>query len=388
MTVRVGVGVSERTDPGEAFAEAADGAAAELVGAPCTLALVFAGAPHLGHGRAILDAVHERLAPAGLIGCGAGGVVGGGREIEDGHAAVVWALSAPDGSLATHVLETEPIEEGLALRGLPEDPDDYGDAMIVLADPHTFSADGLLAHLNDVRRGMPVLGGLASAAAAGSASLLAGDAVVNSGAVACSLRGVEIVPCVSQGAAPVGPEMTVTDADGHLITELASQPALERLREALGELDESERELAAEGLLLGVVIDENQPEYERGDFLVRPIVGVDPESGTIAFGDRVRVGQTVRLHVRDGASADDDLRQALALSTAAMGVDGAAGALLFTCNGRGRHMFGVADHDASALDDAFGAPTAGFFCAGEIGPVGGRNFLHGFTATMALFPRA
>jgi small ligand-binding sensory domain FIST len=138
--------------------------------------------------------------------------------------------------------------------------------------------------------------------------------------------------------------------------------------------------------MLGVVIDENQPSYDRGDFLVRPILGAEPESGAIALGERVRVGQTVRMHVRDGATADEDLRTALKAQTEALGVEGAAGALLFSCNGRGSHMFDVPDHDAAALEDTLGAPAGGFFCAGEIGPVGGRNFLHGFTATIAVFP--
>jgi small ligand-binding sensory domain FIST len=133
------------------------------------------------------------------------------------------------------------------------------------------------------------------------------------------------------------------------------------------------------------VIDENKPEYERGDFLVRPIIAADGERGTIALGERIRVGQTVRMHIRDGASADEDLRAALGAQAEALGSSRAAGALLFTCNGRGSHMFDVPDHDAMALQDALGAPAGGFFCAGEIGPVGGRNFLHGFTATMAVF---
>ena len=147
-----------------------------------------------------------------------------------------------------------------------------------------------------------------------------------------------------------------------------------------------EQALAAEGLMLGLVIDENQPDYERGDFLVRPIVAADPEAQTVAIGERVSVGQTVRMHVRDGASADEDLRMALRTQTEALGSAGAAGALLFTCNGRGSHMFDVPDHDAIAVNDALGAPAGGFFCAGEIGPVAGRNFLHGFTATLAVFP--
>jgi small ligand-binding sensory domain FIST len=139
--------------------------------------------------------------------------------------------------------------------------------------------------------------------------------------------------------------------------------------------------------MLGIVIDQNLPSYERGNFLVRPIIGVDPEPGTIALGERVRVGQTVRMHVRDGASADEDLREALRSQAVALGPGGAAGALMFTCNGRGSHMFDVPDHDATAIEDSLGVPAGGFFCAGEIGPVGGRNYLHGFTATMAVFPR-
>jgi small ligand-binding sensory domain FIST len=266
-------------------------------------------------------------------------------------------------------------------------PEALGDALVVLADPYTFSAEALLAHLNEARPGVPVLGGLASAAAAGSASLFRDGEVLSGGAVACSLAGVALVPCVSQGATPVGPEMTITAADGNLITELASRPAIERLREGIAELDPREQGLAAQGLMLGIVIDENQPAYERGDFLVRPIIGADPKAGTLALGERVRVGQTVRMHVRDGATADQDLRDALRAQAQALGAAGAAGALLFTCNGRGSHMFDLPDHDAAAVEDALGAPAGGFFCAGEIGPVGGRNFLHGFTATIGVFPR-
>ncbi len=384
MTVRIAVGVSDELDPVTAFAEAAS-EAAEGLGARCELALVFAGAPHLGHAKPLLSEVHERLDPAALIGCGAGGVLGAGRELETGPGAVVWALSAPQAELRTHHFEVEPTDGGIVVNGLG-DPDRLGEALIVLADPYTFSAEALLALLNDRRPGLPVLGGLASAAAAGSAALFRDGEVLHGGAVACSLSGVELVPCVSQGATPIGPEMTITDARGNQITELASRPAIERLREAIAELDGRERALASEGLMLGLVIDRNKPEYERGDFLVRPILGADPEAGSLSLGERVQVGQTVRMHVRDGATADRDLRDALRAQARALGSAGAAGALLFTCNGRGSHMFSVPDHDATAVEDALGAPTGGFFCAGEIGPVGGRNFLHGFTATLAVFP--
>jgi small ligand-binding sensory domain FIST len=386
VAVKVAVGISDEIDAVEAFTHAAQSARRGL-DAPCDLCLVFAGAPHLGHAKWVLSAVHEKLAPNQLIGCGAGGVVGPGRELEEGPGAVVWAASLPEARITTHHFRIEQDGAEPRLIGLDHD-EGLGETLIVLADPYTFPTELLLRELESEAPGVPVLGGLASAAAAGSAALFRNGDVLHEGAVACSLAGVEVLSCVSQGAAPVGPEMTITAAEGNVITELASMPAIERLREAIATLTPSEQALAGGGLMLGLVIDENQPDYERGDFLVRPVIGADPEAGSIAIGERVRVGQTVRMHVRDPASADEDLRDALGVRAAALGTEGAAGVLLFTCNGRGRHMFALPNHDVDAVEDALGAPAAGFFCAGEIGPVGGTNFLHGFTATMAVFPNS
>jgi small ligand-binding sensory domain FIST len=384
MTVRVAVGASESFDSVEAFDDAA-AQAADGLGIPCDLCLVFAGAPHLSRAKWILSAVHDRLAPANLIGCGAGGVVAGGREIEEGPGAVVWALSAPDATIATHHLRVEQAGDEFEVVGLPNG-EEVGEAMVVLADPYSFATEALLTRLDAEHPGLPVLGGLASAAVPGGGTLLRDGDVLAEGAVACSLSGVPLVPCVSQGAAPIGPEMTITAAEGNVIEELASRPAVERLGEVIASLDARERELVRGGVMLGIVIDENKPEYGPGDFLVRPIIGADQDAGTIAIGERVRVGQIVRMHVRDAEVADEDLREALARQHDALGSQPAAGALLFTCNGRGSHMFSVPDHDASAVADSLGAPAGGFFCAGEIGPIGGRNFLHGFTATLAVFP--
>ena len=382
MPAHIAVGVSESFDPVEAFSEAARDAAREL-DAPCDLCVLFAGPPHLGHSKWLLSAVHDELDPVHLIGCGASGVVGGGREIEGGAGAVVWAASLPGVRIDTHHLEAGPGDGDIA--GLPDPLE--ADAIVLLADPYSFATERMLEAVERVRPGLPVLGGLVSAAAAGGGVLFRNGDVLSGGAVACTIDGVGVVPCVSQGAAPVGAEMTITAAHGNVIEELASEPALERLKGAIAELPPREREMAADGLMLGLVIDENQPEYERGDFLVRPIVGADPEQGWVAIGEEVRIGQTVRLHVRDEASADEDLRSALATQSAALASTGAAGALVFTCNGRGSHMFTLPDHDATAIEDTLGVPAGGFFCAGEIGPVGGRNFLHGFTATLAVFPR-
>jgi small ligand-binding sensory domain FIST len=390
-TVRAAVGASESFDTVEAAAEAADRARAGLEGA-CDLAVVFASGNHLGLAKLLLSEIHERLEPRALIGCGAGGTVAEGSELEETPGLVVWASSMPGAELETMHLAAERDAEGFRLLGLPESlAENGGDAaadesVLALCDPFSFPAEELLAALERSRPHMPILGGLASASFGGGAVLMQDGEVHSGGAVAVRLRGVQVLPCVSQGAGPVGPEMTVTRAEGNVIGELAGRPAMQRLGEVIAALPERERDLAASGVLIGLVIDENRPDYERGDFLVRPIIGADRDSGAIAVGEAVRVGQTVRLHVRDGASADEDLREALRTQAEALGTDGAAGALLFTCNGRGSHMFDVADHDASALQDALGAPTAGFFCAGEIGPIGGRNFLHGFTATMAVFP--
>jgi small ligand-binding sensory domain FIST len=389
-TVRAAVGASESFDTVEAAAEAADRARAAL-DPLCDLALVFASGHHLGMAKWLLSEVHDRLEPRALIGCGAGGTVAGGSELEETPGVVVWAASMPGAELETIHVTAARDAGGFRLLGLPESLAAEGEAaadesVIALCDPFSFPAEELLAALQSSRPRMPVLGGLASASFAGGTVLLRDGELHTDGAVAVRLRGVQVLPCVSQGAGPVGPEMTITRADENVIAELAGKPAMERLGEVIASLPEREGELASSGVLIGLVIDENRPEYERGDFLVRPIIGADRESGAIAIGERVRVGQTVRLQVRDAASADEDLRHALRDQVQALGSDGAAGALLFTCNGRGSHMFDIPDHDASALEDALGAPTAGFFCAGEIGPVGGRNFLHGFTATMAVFP--
>jgi small ligand-binding sensory domain FIST len=390
--VRTSVGASESFDTVEAAAEAADRARAGL-DPPCDLAVVFASGEHLGMAKWLLSEVHERLDPRALIGCGAGATVAGGRQFEDEPGVVVWAASLPGAELETMHVTAEREAQGFRLLGMPESLTAVADeeastdeAVLALCDPFSFPAEELLAALARTRPHVPVLGGLASASFAGGAMLMHDGDVQTEGAVAVRLRGAEVLPCVSQGASPVGPEMTITSAEANVIGQLAGKPAMERLGEVIAALPDDQRTLASSGVLIGLVIDENRPEYERGDFLVRPIIGADRESGAIAIGESVRVGQTVRLHVRDAASADDDLREALRIQAQALGSDGAAGALLFTCNGRGSHMFEVPDHDAAALQDALGVPTAGFFCAGEIGPVGGRNFLHGFTATMAVFP--
>lgn len=386
MTSLIATGVAPADRGADAFAEAAQAAAGGLEGRRADMVAVFSGARSLGHIDEGVAAVRERLRPRTLIGCGAQGVVGDGRELENGGVAV-WAASLPDAGIESFHLEaTSAGESVVAVSGLPDL--ELAQAVIVLVDPYSFPIEPLLAQLADDHPGLPVIGGLASAGGGpGMAALVSDGEIVGQGAVGVALSDVDVHACVSQGARPIGQEMVVTAAEGNVILELASRPALDRLKQAIGDLDAHDRALAAQGLLLGIVVDENKPDYERGDFLVRGLLGVDEDAASITVGERVRVGQTVRMQVRDGASADEDLRHALSRQRELLAGD-PAGALVFTCNGRGSHMFGEPDHDASALDHAFGgAPAAGFFCAGEIGPVGERNFVHGFTATLAVFGR-
>ncbi len=386
MTVTIGTGLSTDADPRAGAIEAAVSARAGLAGARTDLAVVFATGAHLAAPSATLDGVHEALAPERVVGCGADGVLADGREIEAGTGVTVWAAALGGGEASTFHALVEPREEGVSVSGLPDLAGAAG--AILIPDPFSFPTDGLLRDLRERAPGVPVLGGIASARARdGVGTLFCDEDVCESGAVGVRFDGMDLLPCVSQGAAPLGPEMTITAAEGNVIHELAGRPALTKVREVIGELSGRERGLVGGGLLVGLVIDGGKPEYEQGDFLVRGLIGADPETGTMAVGAVVRPGQVVRLHARDAASADQDLRAALHLRRRALGGVPPAGALVFSCNGRGRAMFGVPDHDAEVLDrELLGAPAAGFFAAGEIGPVGGESFLHGFTATLAIFP--
>jgi small ligand-binding sensory domain FIST len=385
MGVSIGAGLSTDLDPRVGAIEAAVEARNGLDGRPADLVVVFASGAHLAAPEATLEGVHEALTPRRVVGCGAAGVLGPEREVERGTAVAVWAAALPeDADVETFAAVAEPMDEGVAVTGLPDLAGAQG--AILLPDPYTFPTDVVLAELARRAPGVPVLGGLSSArAGTGTGALFLDDRVVEAGAVGVRIDGVPMLPCVSQGAAPIGPELTITAGEGNVILELAGRPAVQALRETVAQLPAHERALLQRMPLIGIVVEPGKPDYVQGDFLVRGLVGVDAASGALAVGALVRPGQVVRLHARDAGSADRDLREALGVRRAAL-AGSPAGALVFSCNGRGRDMFGVADHDALAVAEELGPiPAAGFFAAGEIGPVGGESFLHGFTATVAVF---
>ena len=383
LTRRVGAGLSRSTDAAEAAGEAAREARAALGGAPVDLAFLFLSGDHFGGSAEAVAALEEELAPGHLLGCVAEGVVARDRELEDGPGAAVWAASLPEAEIETFHSVALGTDEGVAVTGFPTLDD--ADLVTLLVDPYTFPAAGFLTKLNEEEDGVQLVGGLAAGGGEPDTQALFVDGeIVYEGAVGAVLRGVPVRTVVSQGCEPVGRDSVITHAEDNVVFELAGEPALERLKGDVATLTpDQERSAAAGGVLAGLVIDENRADYGRGDYLMRGLIGVDEETGALAIGEAVRVGQTLRFHVRDAASADEDLRENL---RSALNGGRAAGALLFTCNGRGTGMFEQPDHDARAVAELLGDDAlAGFFCAGEIGPVGGKPFLHGFTATLAVF---
>lgn len=382
--MRIGTGISTHADPRVGAIEAAQEARGALAGAGADLVVVFAAGEHLAAPEATLEGVHEAVRPPALVGCGALGVLGAAAEHEGGTAVAVWAAALGAGSARTfHATASVQGERGTIV-GMEDLVGSRG--AILLPDPYTFPCEPLLHDLAARAPGVPILGGLASGRRPdGRTVLFHDDAVRDGGAVGVRFDEVDLLPCVSQGATPVGPEMTITEAEGNVIRALAGQPALDRIRAVIDELDARERTLIAGGLLIGVVLDGGLRAYGNEDYLVRQLMAADPVGGTLSVAAHVRVGQVVRLHARDPASAGRHLQDQLSLCVSAFGAP-PAGALAFACNGRGRAMFGVAGHDAGTLaSELRGAPSAGFFAAGEIGPVGAASFLHAFTATVALF---
>jgi small ligand-binding sensory domain FIST len=384
--VRFGDGLAVDADLVAAAESAMSAATQSLDGAAPTLAAVFVCGAEPVAATAALERASEISGASTVIGCTAPGVIAAGRGIESGAAIAVWCAALPEVWVRSFALEAMPADEGVAVVGLPERTAS-DDVVVLLADPWSFPAEGFVANSNTALPGLPVVGGMAAGVAGrGSTRLLIDGRVVDRGAVGVILGGdVNTRLLVSQGCRPVGPPMTVTAADGSALLELAGVPALRKTHEVLESMPPDEQAMASEGLQLGIARDEYIEEHNQGDFLIRGITGADREREALLIGDVVQVGSTVRFQIRDAAAADTDLREALHRSVAS-GTGPAEGALLFSCNGRGAQLFGTADHDPAVVrSQLVSTGVAGFFAAGEIGPVGGRNFMHAFTASMLIF---
>jgi small ligand-binding sensory domain FIST len=384
--MKAGAALVLSADPVDAGRRAAGMALASLGDGPPAFGVLVASAHFHDSAAALLAAVTEQTGPLPLIGCVAEAVVGGSREVESEPAVSLW-LAAEVGPVETFAMGFVRTASGGAYGGYRFERGRAG-MCLMICDPFTFPPDHLLSHLNADVAGTHVMGGMASGGLGRRESRLFLDGqVLSEGAVGACLPQAEIHPLVSQGCRPIGDPFTVTAAEGNRVQELGGRPAMTRLQELAASLTSRDRELLTEGLQIGIVINEYEAEQRQGDFLIRGILGADPQTGAIALGDEVEVGQTLQFHVRDADSADKDLQRILEQEAAALGGRPPTGALLFTCNGRGPRMFSEPDHDARLVAKMLGdIPAAGFSCAGELGPVGGQNYLHTFTASIALFP--
>lgn len=384
---RFGDGLAQDADLVAAAEVAAGRALAPLGGMQPDLATVFVSGGDAPAVTAALERASQVVGAGTTIGCSAPGVIGEGRGVEAASAVAVWCGVLPGVRARSFSLEVMPSDGRMAVVGWPyqEEGDVVG---VLLADPWSFPVDGFVEQTNASLPGLPLLGGLAAGPAGrGTTRLLVDGSVRHRGAVGVLLGGsLDAGTVVSQGCRPIGPAMTVTAAEGNVLRELAGTPVLRKLEEVLNGLSAEEQALVSQGLQVGIARDEYVEEHGQGDFLIRGVGGIDHTGGGLVVGDIVPVGRTVRFQVRDAAAADHDLAAALQRFRDTTSMDTVEGALLFSCNGRGAALFGSADHDPQAVCRGLGSRgVAGCFAAGEIGPVGGRNFVHGFTASILAF---
>lgn len=367
--------------------ETAEELLAEAGGA-VDLAIAFASAdyePHLQDFREIIT-VHGH-APL-VVGCTGSGLIGLRQEVEQAQGFSLLFLRLP----ATRIRPVALTQDQLDRSGAPEEWRERtgvspaeADAWLALANPFAFDADTWLREWNRAFPGIPTVGGLASGPHGADGVTVFGPHIDSrADAVAVALQGgMRLRSVVSQGCRPIGEPLPVTRAEEHFLYELGSRPAYQVLEQAFETLQPQEKQRAKGNLFAGIAVNEYVEHFRRGDFLVRNILGADPNTGVVVLGAHPRLGQTLQYQLRDAESADADLVEMLGPIAREEAPPEAC--LLFCCNGRGRSLFGAKNHDAITVADAVGdSPTAGFFCNGEIGPVGGTNYIHGYTASVGM----
>jgi small ligand-binding sensory domain FIST len=385
-TLQFASALSRNTDTEAATRDVADTVRTQIGESSLDLAFVFFSAHHAAQATVISTMLQEALRAEVCVGCSGEGVIGGAEELETAPALTLWVAHLPQVHVTPLRLSFCDLQDQAQMKEWPEST--AGEStFILLADPFTTPMQDVLSVMAERYPRAKAIGGLAGGGHdAGANRLVLNHEVFDSGLVGVHLAGaVSVRTVISQGCRPVGDRFVVTKAEQNLIYELGGKSALQRLQEVFESLQSTHRRDAHLALHLGIVIDEHRNHFERGDFLVRNLIGADQQAGAIAIGDIVQEGQTVQFQLRDSISASEDLQVLLAKDRTTHRSP-PMGALLFSCCGRGRGLFGRPHHDSSAVRERFGnIPVAGFFAQGEIGPVGGRNFLHGYTASVALF---
>lgn len=366
----------------------ADQIKAQFTQGSIDLALVFLSAHFRAVVTDLVEDLQAYLKPTVLLGCTAEGVIGCQQEIEREPAISLVAAHLSGVELVPFKLQSADWQRTLGdestLRHLVNTPAETK-LFMILADPFTTPMDLVLETFNAYYPNLPVIGGMASGAhRAGGNALLFNDKVLNNGAVGVALTGaLEVDIIVSQGCRPVGRPFRVTGARENVIFSLEGQAPLAHIQELVLEMTATDRVLLQNGLFIGRAIEAGRQDLGRGDFLIRGVLGLDQDSGVMVVGDTINQGETVQFHLRDASTATEDLEMMLAPQLL---FDSPAGGFLFSCNGRGTRLYDHPNGDISIIQKVVGeVKLAGFFCAGEIGPIGSKNFLHGHTASLALF---
>ena len=385
-TLQFATALSRKTDTEAAVRDLADAIRIQIGTAPIDLAFVFFSAHHAVKAPMISAMLQKDLQAKVCLGCSGEGVIAGAEEIETAAALTVWVACLPDVKLTPLQISVSQLQDQIRMPGWPE-PGLEDSTFLLLADPFSTPMQEVLSLMTDRYPHGKAVGGLAGGGQdSGENRLLLNDQVFDGGVVGVQLTGpIAVRTVTSQGCRPIGERFVVTRAEGNLIYELGGVSALKRLQDVFESLGGAQRRDAHRALHLGIVIDEHRSHFERGDFLVRNLIGADQQAGAVAIGDVIQEGQTVQFHLRDAKSASDDLHFLLATDRTKHQRP-PLGALLFSCCGRGEGLFGRPHHDSGVVQERLGPiPTAGFFAQGEIGPVGGRNFLHGYTASVVIF---
>lgn len=386
--MRFAATATTHTEPAEAIREIEDSLRGDLGDGAVDLALIFFSTHHASHIEKISASLRDSLRPGLFAGCLGQGVIGPDHEFEERPVIAALAARLPRVELeGTAIAPREivrPAQETLS--HLPAAvAKGTARLLIMLGDPFSTPVDSLLGTLAATAPRVPVTGGMASGARApGDTILLLDDRIERQGAVVLAFSGeIGVDTVVSQGCRPFGPTLTVTGSRENLIQELDGQPPLARIEEIVEVLSSRDRDLLRNGLFVGRSIRTGREELGRGDFLIRGVMGIDRQSGAMAVADSIGVDERIRFHLRDAETAREDLEMLLTPQTI---FGPPKGGLLFSCNGRGRRLYDEPDGDLRIIQSVLGTfPIGGFFCAGEIGPVGGRNFLHGHTASIVLF---
>lgn len=376
---------------GAAIARAASVVRAQLGDCRPDLVVAFVSPHHAAGFDRVPALVAESFPGALLLGCSGGGVIGGGREIEQHPGVSLTAAFLPGVALtpfhvANEALPAPDAEPETWSRYLGVDQADASQ-FVVLSDPFSFDVESLIRGLDRAYAGSTTVGGIASGGrTAGSNALFLGERVHRGGAVGVALSGnVAVDAVVAQGCRPVGDPMFVTGCERNLIRALDDRSPLAVLQELHDRLAPRDRQLARHSLFLGIVMKEDRQQYGQGDFLIRNLIGIDQSSGALAIGALIDSNAIVQFHLRDAETSAQDLEQLLERQRRA-DPSAPAAALLFSCLGRGEFLYGRPDHDSELFRRHFGdVPIGGFFCNGEIGPVHGSTFLHGYTSAFALF---